>query len=125
MAGVSQNQQWSLDPDLQGGIMKKQLWTAILGLTAVAQLAAIGCGPAKNELSDDELAGMLDGNGPYPNIRGGDVKGDKNFATLINKYAQAKGDRGWAGFFWPYTANGIAAGTFGGGSPSGGGGYSP
>lgn len=105
--------------------MKTQRWISVLGLLVVAQLAAVGCSPAKEELTDDELSGMLDGNGPYPNIRGGDVKGDKNFATLINKYAQAKGDRGWAGFFWPYVNNGIASGTFGGGAASGGGGHSP
>lgn len=44
-----------------------------------------------------------------------------NFAELINGYAQGKPKhKPWAGYWWPYTDNGIAAGTYGGGlSPAG------
>jgi hypothetical protein len=103
--------------------MNKNAWATCLAALLAAQLGAIGCSPDREE--PEELSGMLDGEHPYPNIRGGEVKGDKNFATLINKYAQGRGDRGWAGFFWPYVNNGIASGAFGGGSSHGGGGHSP
>jgi hypothetical protein len=95
----------------------------LLGLTATLTLAAAatGCGRGPDDANDDA---SLDGQSPYPNIRGGDVKGDKNFATLINKYQQATGDKGWAAYWWPYTGNGIASGAYGGGG-SHGGGFSP
>ena len=101
--------------------MKKLTWclTAVLPLI----ISAAGCGaPDKDEASDD--LGSVDGQYPYPNIRGGDVKGDKNFSDLINKYAQGKGDKGWAAFWWPYTGNGIASSSYGGTGPSAGA-YSP
>lgn len=56
---------------------------------------------------------------PYPNFRGQDFHGEKNFAKLMNTFPQGKADpTPWAGYWWPYTGNGIAAG-YGGGSPSG------
>ncbi len=58
---------------------------------------------------------------PYPNFRGQEFRGEKNFATLINSFAQGKTDpTPWAGFWWPYTQNGIASGQYGYGmSPAG------
>ena len=50
---------------------------------------------------------------PYPNFRGSDFHGEKNFALLINQYTQGKIEpTPWAGFWWPYSGNGIAAGGF-------------
>jgi hypothetical protein len=83
-----------------------------------------GCGSAQNDAGSDD-APSIDGQGPYPNIKGGEVKGDKNFALLINNYSKGTGDKGWAAFWWPYTGNGIASGVYGGGSIHGGGGASP
>jgi hypothetical protein len=57
--------------------------------------------------------------GPGPGFRGGDValSAEKNFAFLINNYAQAKVEpTPWAGAWWPYGASGIAAGGFAGSS---------
>ncbi len=52
---------------------------------------------------------------PYPEFRGQDFHGEKNFALLMNKYTQGKSlPTPWAGYWWPYTKNGIAAGEFGG-----------
>lgn len=58
---------------------------------------------------------------PYPNIRGQEFRGEKNFARLINEHTQGKVEpTPWAGFWWPYTGNGIAAGSFRGNeSPAG------
>src|SRR4051812_10404959 len=92
--------------------------------TLVLVIPACGTAPDDTAATEDS-AGSFNGDGPYPNIKGGEVKGDKNFATLINKYAQGTGDKGWAAFWWPYTSNGIASGAYGGGSSHGGGGQSP
>lgn len=56
----------------------------------------------------------------YPTLPGRtEVRGDKNFANLINGYAEGRPKKApWAGFWWPFTANGIAAGSRGG-SPAG------
>jgi hypothetical protein len=66
-------------------------------------------------------AGVAASANPYPNFHGQDSHGEKNFAVLINNYAQAKTTPNpWAGFWWPYTENGIASGKFDGGkSPAG------
>ncbi len=58
---------------------------------------------------------------PYPGFRGQEFHGDKNFANLINSFSQGKAvPTPWAGYWWPYTQNGIAAGTYGAGlSPAG------
>jgi hypothetical protein len=100
------------------------LGAAALFPLVTSLVAMPGCAPAKEDATDDSLA-AIDGQSPYPNIRGGDVKGDKNFAELINKYPEGKAKTpAWAAFWWPYTGNGIASGAYGGGS-SHGGGYSP
>src|SRR5690349_15081389 len=57
---------------------------------------------------------------PYPSVRGQEFKGEKNFAYLINNFQQGKTEpTPWAGFWWPYTKNGIASPTTGGASPAG------
>ncbi|NBU20880.1 hypothetical protein EBS43_05645 [bacterium] len=58
---------------------------------------------------------------PYPNFKPTELQGEKNFAFLINNYPQGKVEpQPWAGYWWPYTKNGIAAGGFmDGQSPAG------
>lgn len=74
------------------------------------------CGSGDGEIDPFDL-GI---SSPYPNHPGQDYAGEKNFATLLNSYAQSKSKQTpWAGFWWPYTKNGIASGTAGGGSPAG------
>jgi len=81
-----------------------------------------GCGAPDNGSADDGSSAGVSANpaNPYPNFHGQDSHGEKNFAVLINNYAQAKTTPSpWAGFWWPYTANGIASGKFNGASPAG------
>ena len=49
------------------------------------------------------------------------LRGERNFANLINTYQSATPTRApWVGYWWPYTANGIASGRYAGGySPAG------
>ena len=84
------------------------LFSAIaLTLGSVVLLNSCGKGDSDSDLSD------LDS--PYPNHQGQDYSGEKNFAKLLNGYAQAKSAQTpWAGFWWPYTKNGIASGGSGG-----------
>ena len=100
--------------------MKRNSMTFVLAawLPFVLLIAAGATGCGSGDDSDDDLS-AVDGQSPYPNIHGGDVKGDKNFADLINKYGEAKGEKGWAAFWWPYTGNGIASGAYGGGGSMG------
>ncbi len=58
---------------------------------------------------------------PYPNFEGIEFRGEKNFASLINRFAQGQAiPTPWAGYWWPYTSNGIATATYSsGGSPAG------
>jgi hypothetical protein len=69
-------------------------------------------------------------NNPYAGVPGFSDPGgtdtpithsEKNFATLVNSYAEGRADpTPWAGYWWPYKENGIAAGKYGtGGSPAG------
>ena len=84
-----------------------------------------GCGgnssPDANTDGSDPASADGSRNGPYPNFKGTDVHGEKNFATLINAYPKAKTTPNlWAGFWWPYKENGIASSAHGsGGSPAG------
>ncbi len=97
---------------------RKTRWAASLFF-----LTVLSCGSPVSE--NTEETGTLDpdeATGPYPGFVGGDVKGETNFAALINNFSQGKpAAPNWAGFFWPYTSNGIASGAHGGGSASGGG----
>lgn len=46
---------------------------------------------------------------PYPFPPGQMFQGNTNFATLINHYAEGRPKNApWAGYWWPYTGNGIA-----------------
>jgi hypothetical protein len=99
--------------------------TILLCLSLLALTSACGKKDAPNDAETDGSTGSNDPTStnysPYQNIRGGAASGEKNFATLINKYAQGKAEpTPWAGFWWPYTGSGIASGQFsGGGSPAG------
>lgn len=82
-------------------------------LTVSLSLLVSACGSG----TDDQQA-LLDSS-PYKHGREGSVQGVVNYATLINNYTEGKPKREpWAAHWWPYTANGIAAGTDGG-SPAG------
>lgn len=89
----------------------------IASLIGSIVLAVSSCGKPDGFKDPDDF-GM---DSPYPGFRGGDVKGEKNFATLINQFKEAKVEPyPWAGFWWPYTGNGIANGSHGrGSSPAG------
>ena len=90
----------------------KQGWGASALLLVLA-----GCGSAG--FPDDPAALGIH---PYPNQAGKvDVNGEKNFATLINNYQNGQPAKTpLVGYWWPYTANGIASGRNGGGqSPAG------
>lgn len=46
---------------------------------------------------------------PYPNFKGQEFHGEKNFATLLNKYPKGLVEpTPWAGSWFPYLKNGIA-----------------
>jgi hypothetical protein len=86
-----------------------------LGLTCVASLSS-SCG-APDQLAppvaDTSEQTPEEAAPPYPNFRGQEFRGEKNFANLINSYAKGKVEpTPWAGYWWPYTKNGIAAGGF-------------
>ena len=52
-------------------------------------------------------------NSPYPTFRGQEFKGEKNFAYLMNNFQEGVAKPSpWAGYWWPYSANGIASGGF-------------
>jgi hypothetical protein len=52
-------------------------------------------------------------------LRSGEAAGERNFARLMSMHAQGTPARQpWAGFWWPYTSNGIAK-SVSGGSPAG------
>jgi hypothetical protein len=99
---------------------EKKIWRWFsVGLT-LGSLVLNSCGKA---LDDEEWADSNFAESslphPYPTFRGQDFQGEKNFALLINNYTKAKVEpTPWAGFWWPYTGNGIAAGG-NGGSPAG------
>lgn len=93
---------------------------SLIGLS-MASIALTSCGSRESNDPESDLYGNSPGSPtpPYPPLRQSELRGEKNFATLINKYAQGKIEpTPWAGFWWPYTGNGIAAGGSGG-SPAG------
>lgn len=92
----------------------KRYGFALAALGLVAASALHSCGASLSD-EDEELAN------PYPSFRGGELRGEKNFAKLINQYTRAKVEpTPWAGYWWPYSSNGIASGAHGsGGSPAG------
>lgn len=83
----------------------------VLGLMA---LLSLSCGSGKGEGVDLRSLGIKP---PYPGFMGRDFNGESNFANLINNYSQGTPDPiPWAGFWWPYSSNGIASGAGGGGA---------
>lgn len=50
------------------------------------------------------------GRAPYPEVpQNGSVNGERNFATLLRRFSQGKVNQmPWAGYWWPYSRNGIA-----------------
>ncbi|MFZ9595339.1 MAG: hypothetical protein ACO3A2_04610 [Bdellovibrionia bacterium] len=93
-------------------------------LLFISMSLALACsGPIQDfsALNPSPPAATNDLTPPYPIIHGGSLNGEKNFAYLMNHYAIGKTEpTPWAGYWWPYTQNGIAAGAFGGGgSPAG------
>ncbi|HAR41465.1 MAG TPA: hypothetical protein DCS07_02345, partial [Bdellovibrionales bacterium] len=96
----------------------KNVSTLLLLLLLAFGISACG------DVSDDELSEPVVSEAdswPYPNVKGGDVQGEKNFAYLVNNHLVGKASpTPWAGFWWPYGGNGIAAGKYTGGlSPAG------
>ncbi|NDD92297.1 hypothetical protein EBZ37_09455 [bacterium] len=89
------------------------------------------CGSDSSSVSPDIPAGILEGgeaapasdpDHPYGVLPSPtDLAGEKNFAVLMNRYQQGRPSRSpWVGYWWPYTANGIASGRYtGGASPAG------
>jgi hypothetical protein len=103
------------------GIKIKAGFTTTLVAALASVLALQSCGkPESADFNFDDVNG-IGRNNPYPRFRGGDVAGEKNFAALINKYAEGKPKRApWAGYWWPYKEQGIASARSGsGGSPAG------
>jgi hypothetical protein len=87
---------------------------AAFGVLSLIPLATAlnSCSPKRDDESEE-----VDGVYPYRNVQGGEVRGETNFATLINSYTEGKPSPApWAAFWWPYTANGIASGKYGSGS---------
>lgn len=83
-----------------------------LAVTVAFSIAAItSCGKPMSSVTNAQRNEQ--------SIGGADAQ--TNFADLINNYALGKPKHHpWAGYWWPYTDNGIAAGTYGGGlSPAG------
>lgn len=92
---------------------------AVTAALLVAMLPMYSCGGAGTDVNPEDLGINM----PYPNHRGGAAQGERNFAVLINESREGKPHKTpWVGFWWPYTKNGIAAGS---GEGSGGGGSSP
>ncbi len=87
-------------------------------------LASCG-GSSENPLLSDNpnrpgVSETSGGHGPDRPFQASDLRGEKNFAHLINTFAEGKTEpTPWAGYWWPYTRNGIAAGGMDGGSPAG------
>jgi len=104
--------------------LSKKAYASFYGTILAAFLVA--CAPEEGADDRRPAAGdwMAEGDPdhPYGPIRpGADVRGEKNFAELINRYAQATPVRPpWIAYWWPYTGNGIANGSqTGGSSPAG------
>ena len=86
-------------------------------LAALAILSALTTSCGKNTDAEEAEAAAARKSRATPGV----LSGEKNFATLINNYAQGKSDHvPWAGYWWPFSGNGIASGMAGtGGSPAG------
>jgi hypothetical protein len=89
-----------------------------LTLTTLLLLNLNSCAFDQNtsnqSLLDENFSGRsVSHGGPDRPFDPSDLKGEKNFAKLINQFQQGKTEpTPWAGYWWPYTRNGIAAGGF-------------
>jgi hypothetical protein len=102
-------------------------WAVILGLnscgkpesTQQSDLVPVET-PAPEATPEPTVTPVVDTELPYPPLPGSrDYQGERNFAKIIKQFAKGQPARQpWAGSWWPYAANGIAAGR-GGGSPAG------
>ena len=80
--------------------------------TIIGILALFSCGTGNGPSM--ESLGIRD-----RRLRSNEAAGERNFAKLMNNYAQGTPARQpWAGFWWPYTSNGIAR-NLSGASPAG------
>lgn len=96
-------------------IFRARTALTLSALALPAALAMHACAPEAATESAGENAELA----PYPHFQGAEFRGERNFAALINTYLEGKIEpTPWAGYWWPYTANGIAAGGRGG-SPAG------
>lgn len=95
--------------------MKKEIFI----LTLIFVISA--CGKPSSDSQNSEGSEEAPVANPYPRFHGNEVRGEKNFAVLINNYAEGRVEpTPWAGYWWPYTSNGIANGSqTGGSSPAG------
>jgi hypothetical protein len=102
--------------------MSKSKFSAILTAIIFIPVLLTSCGSDQSD-SDFGSGGSQEETplkNPYPHFRGGEVRGERNFAILMNEYQGGKVEpTPWAGYWWPYTSNGIANGSTGGGSPAG------
>src|SRR4051812_12673472 len=105
MAGIHENGHRNGRSDC--GRLKMRSWIVF------AALFLVSCAGAVNE--DGDPSSEPGTNCAYqPCFKGGSVQGEKNFSTLINSYLSGKPEpTPWAGYWFPYTENGIAAGKTG------------
>jgi len=86
-------------------VSKKTVSAAAATTAVIVSLVLSACGGG-NGLDGTDL-----GISPYPNRRGQEVLGQKNFAYLMNNHRKAKlAKTPWVGWWWAYTANGVANG---------------
>src|SRR5262249_30715294 len=91
---------------------------------AIVSMLLVSCGCGTNDQNGDEgLDGATTGNAfaPWQNHPGIETSGSKDFAFLINNYAEGRPSHDpWDSTYFPYTGNGTAASSAdGGGSPVG------
>ncbi len=67
------------------------------------------CGGSSPPNPNDQNGNGENGPPPYPGIApNGTIQGEANFAKLIRSFSQGKTQRTpWAGYWWPYSENGI------------------
>lgn len=104
-------------------VMKRSNWSSKLAVATAlltVGLAVQSCGKPESEDGDSGASSNVN---PYANHVGAEAKGEKNFAALINKYADGTPDhQPWANTYWPYKSGfsdyGIASTAYAGGTGS-------
>jgi hypothetical protein len=110
--------------------MRKELrlfawvWLFSLSILSACGKSSDSSAEGQNDGSASENGGEVeyDPENPYGALpQASEYEGERNFAELINKYSRGRPRKiPWVGFWWPYTANGIASGRYSGGaSPAG------